>query len=127
MNLKLERLVQLIFLFILCMVALGFMKEVLEQFNSNDTGLKMSEIPVKHYPTITFCFQNNNLIYGPDFKISYKDVVLQGETVEYEPEYTEYEYEENDYGEIPDLRVEYKSVLEQLFKHNLSNSFHPID
>ena len=109
------------------MVALGFMREVLKQFNFNDTSLKMSEVPIKHYLTITFCFQKDNLSYDADFNISYKYMVLQGETVEYEPEYTEYEYEENDYGEIPDLRVEYKSVLEQLFKHNLSNSFHPID
>ena len=54
MKVKLEKLVQLIFLFILCMVPLGFMKEVLEQLNSNDTSLKMSEVAIKHYPTITF-------------------------------------------------------------------------
>ena len=98
------------------MVALGFMKEVLEQFNSNDTSLKMSEIPIKHYPTITFCFQNNNLTYSADFNISYKDVVLQGETVEYEPEYSQYEYDENYYGDIPDLRVKFQKVYSHLHK-----------
>ena len=61
MKVKLERLIQLIFLFGLCMVALGFMKEVLEQFNSNYMSLKMSEVPITHYPTIMFCFQNDNL------------------------------------------------------------------
>ena len=116
MKVKLEKLIQFIFLFILCMVALGFMKEVLEQFNSNDTSLKMSEVPIKHYPTITFCFQNDNLTYGADFNISYKYVLLQGEHIDYEPEYTEYEYNENDYGYIPELRVRFQKVYSHLLE-----------
>ena len=114
MKVTLEKLLQFIFLFILCIVAFGFMKEVLEQFNSNDTSLKMSEVPIKHYPTITFCFQNNLLTYGSDFNISYKYVVLQGENVEYEPEYTNYEYDENYYGDIPDLRVKFQKIFSNI-------------
>ena len=114
MKVKLEKLVQLIFLFILCIIALGFMKEVLEQFNSNDTSLKMSEVPIMYYPTITFCFQKDNLTYDVDFNISYNNMVLQGETVQYEPEYSEYAYDENYYGDIPDLRVKFQKVYSHL-------------
>ena len=41
-------------------------------------------------------------------------MVLQGETVQYEPEYTEYEYNENYYGDISDLRVKFQKVYSHL-------------
>ena len=48
---------------------------------------ELCEELVKHYPTITFCFQNDNLTYSADFNVSYNNMGLQGEIVEYEPEY----------------------------------------
>ena len=63
----------------LFVTAILFMKEVLDQFASNDTSLKQKRIPITEYPTITICLKNpssagergNPYSYGTDFYVSF--------------------------------------------------------
>ena len=50
------------------------MKEVLDQFASNDTSLKQKRIPLTEYPTITICLNHpsgKTYSYGSDFFVSF--------------------------------------------------------
>ena len=41
----------------LSIVAIFFMKEVINQYASNDTGLKQSEMNITQYPAVTICLK----------------------------------------------------------------------
>ena len=64
---------------ILCFTALFFMKEVLVQYQTNDTGMKQNEKPITEHPTLTICLINDNISYdyGKDFEITYFSTLLQ--------------------------------------------------
>ena len=53
MKLELEKLIKFCSFVCLCVIAIFFMKQVIEQFNSNDTSLKMSEVEITDFPTFT--------------------------------------------------------------------------
>ena len=66
-------IIQLVFFIGLCVVSLFFMKEVIQQFISNDTSLKQKEVNITEYPTITICPKSQNNFtysYESDFTIS---------------------------------------------------------
>ena len=75
MKIQKEKIIQWICFLGLSSISILFMKEVFQQFNSNDTSLKMSEIDIKHYPTITACFKhpNKSYEYGTEVVISYNE------------------------------------------------------
>lgn len=69
---KPSELIQLLFFVGLFAVSLLFMKEVIQQFISNDTSLKQKEVNITEYPTITICPKGPNNItyhYESDFTI----------------------------------------------------------
>ena len=76
-------------------VAIFFMKEVINQFASNHTGLKQSEVNITEYPIVTICLKGNvNFEYGSNFSIFLGDFNLtlaDAEFEEYEMEYDYYE------------------------------------
>ena len=79
----------------LSIVAIFFMKEVINQYASNDTGLKQSEINITQYPAVTICLKGNvTYDYGPDFTISLGDFKLKLGDDEYEVHDSEYDYYE---------------------------------
>ena len=59
----------------LSIVAIVFMKEVINQYASNAKSFKQSEVPIAEYPTITICFLNKEVSYeyGSHFKIWYNE------------------------------------------------------
>ena len=61
----------------LSIVAIFFMKEVINQYASNDTGLKQSEMNITQYPAVTICLKfqeisltNTDLILSFPLEIS---------------------------------------------------------
>ena len=77
------------------------MKQVIEQFNSNDTSLKMSEVEITDFPTFTICLHHvlKTYQYNEDFTILYNNVNLS-ESSDFKVEYSEYEfnyYEDDEY------------------------------
>ena len=75
-----SEIIQVIFFIGLCVVSLFFMKEVIQQFISNDTSLKQKEVNITEYPTITICPKGPNNItysYESDFTISLGGIQLK--------------------------------------------------
>ena len=75
-----SELIQLIFFIGLCVVSLFFMKEVIQQFVSNDTSWKQKEVNITEYPTITICPKgpsNFTYSYKSDFTISLGEIQLK--------------------------------------------------
>ena len=79
-----------IIFFGLCGLSLYFMYGVLEQYKSNDTNFKHSELPIEVRPTIVVCFtkifENEEIIdftekyrIGKDFVITYQSHYLNVE------------------------------------------------
>ena len=71
----------------LCCLSFYFMKGVLQQYFSNDTSFKHSEVTLKERPTIVICFTSitengqkkpftSKYILGKDFNITYQNETL---------------------------------------------------
>ena len=73
-KLNIVDVVQYLFFLGLFVISIIFMKEGIAQFASHDTSFKESEVAITEYPTFTFCFLNDNLIYayGNNFAIQYE-------------------------------------------------------
>ena len=54
------------------------MKEVLVQYQKNDTGMKQNEKPITDHPTLTICLSHDSITYdyGRDFNITYFKTLL---------------------------------------------------
>ena len=82
------------------MTAIFFMKEVLDQFASNDTSLKQRGIPLTEFPTITFCLKHPSGIpysYGTDFNVSLNSYDIdQTEMTNFRETIVEHDYEYED-------------------------------
>ena len=72
----------------LCCLSFYFMRGVLEQYFSNDTSFKHSEVMLKERPTIVICFTSitgngkknhftSKYIHGQDFNITYQNETLK--------------------------------------------------
>ena len=92
------------------------MKQVIEQFNSNDTSLKMSEVEITDFPTFTICLHHvlTTYQYNEDFTILYNNVNLS-KSSDFEVEYSEYEfyyYEDDEY-----VSFAYKIKLQEVYSY----------
>ena len=77
-------------------VAIFFMKEVINQFASNHTGLKQSEVNITEYPIVTICLKGNiNFEYGSNFSIFLGNFNLTLADAEFEDYEMEYDYLED--------------------------------
>ena len=116
MKLELEKLIKFCSFVCLCIIAIFFMKQVIEQFNSNDTSLKMSEVEITHFPTFTICLHHvlKTYRYNEDFTILYNNVNLS-KSSDFEVEYSEYEfyyYEDDEY-----VSFAYKIKLQEVYSY----------
>ena len=53
------------------------MKEVLNQYASNDTSMKQNDVPISEIPAVTICFKDSkDFQYGIDLNVTVGDVIL---------------------------------------------------
>ena len=55
---------------ILFSLSVPFLSEILRQFFSESSTFKLSEVPIKEFPTITICTPYKSFEYGPNLNIS---------------------------------------------------------
>ena len=68
---------QCIFFIGLSVLAMFFMKEVLNQYASNDTSMKQNDVPIFEIPAVTICFKDHkDYQYGIDLNITVGDAIL---------------------------------------------------
>ena len=100
------------------------MKQVFDQFVSNDTSMKQSEIPIEEYPTITICVKSEYVwSYQDDFTISWGGVKLTlGTEKEMQDEY------DISVNEIPDYDEEIPSkiMFQKVFSYMKGQSCYKI-
>ena len=97
---------------ILGILAISFMREVLDQFTSHDTSLKQSEVTITEYPTVTVCLKGNvTFEYGSEFSISLGDFNLTLSDDEYEEYKMEYDYVEEDITLVYTLQKIYSHII----------------
>ena len=64
---------------LLCAIAIYISLNVFQQFLSESSTFRQSEVPIEEYPTITLCMPGSkpeHFKYGIDFNITYNDLIL---------------------------------------------------